>query len=147
MALQFKQVPPSVTSTDYVGNELKFSRKWSFNSYFDIFSFPWLKYRVDAPSNGTRMLAQIKYKPSKKAEFYFRYRQQNKEISYTNGYASILTPISKNIFRINASFAVSENVTLKSRAEYVTNKKGEGALKKGLIIYQDVNYRWKQNSF
>lgn len=125
----------------YVGNELKFSRKWSFNSYFDIFSFPWLRYRVDAPSKGVNMLAQIKYKPSKKAEFYFRYRQQNKEISYANGYTSVITPISKNIFRINASFAVSEYVTLKSRAEYVTNKKGEGALKKGFLIYQDVNYR------
>ena len=125
----------------YLGNELKFSRKWRFNSYVDMFSFPWLKYGIDSPSNGIELLAQINYRPTKRAEFYFRYKQKNKEIGNNIGYVSILEPTLKRTYRINASFPISESITLKSRAEYLTYKKGNNATKDGFLIYQDINYR------
>ncbi|HBG71833.1 MAG: hypothetical protein A2W93_12795 [Bacteroidetes bacterium GWF2_43_63] len=125
----------------YFGNELKFSRKWRFNSYVDLFSFPWLRYGVDAPSNGIEMLAQINFRPTKRAEFYARFRQENKEMSVTQEHISVLEPTIKRSYRINASFPVSESVTLKSRAEYLTYQEGTGEQRDGFLIYQDVNFR------
>lgn len=125
----------------YFGNELKFSRKWRFNSYVDLFSFPWLRYGVDAPSNGIEMLAQMNFRPTKRAEFYARFRQENKEMSVTQEHISVLEPTIKRSYRINASFPVSESVTLKSRAEYLTYQEGDGDQRDGFLIYQDINFR------
>jgi len=125
----------------YIGNELKFSRKWIFNSYADLFSFPWLRYGVDAPSKGIEMLAQLNFRPTRKAAFYVRFKQENKEISQTQEHISVLIPTIKRSFRINASFPVSESVTLKSRAEYLTYQEGDGDQRDGFLIYQDINFR------
>jgi len=125
----------------YLGDELKFSRKWRFNSYVDLFSFPWLRYGVDAPSNGIEMLAQLNYRPTKRAEFYVRYRQENKEMSETQEFVSVLVPTLKRSYRVNASFPISESFTLKSRAEYLTYQEGDGEQRDGFLIYQDINFR------
>ncbi|MPM18059.1 hypothetical protein SDC9_64465 [bioreactor metagenome] len=125
----------------YFGNELKFSRKWRMNSYVDLFSFPWLKYGVDAPSDGIEMLAQVNYRPSKKTEFYARFRQENKEINSKQEYVSVLVPTVKRSYRVNASFPISESITLKSRAEYLTYQEDNGDQRDGFLIYQDVNFR------
>ncbi len=125
----------------YLGDELKFSRKWRFNSYVDLFTFPWLRYGVDAPSSGIEMLAQINFRPTKRAEFYGRFKQENKEMSVTQEHISILEPTIKRSYRINASFPISESITLKSRAEYLTFQEGDGDQRDGFLIYQDINFR------
>jgi hypothetical protein len=60
----------------YVGTKLKLNKQWTLNSYLDIFSFPWMKYLVDAPSKGHEWLTQLTYRPSKTLEMYGRYRLQ-----------------------------------------------------------------------
>ncbi len=125
----------------YVGSELKFSRKWFFSAYTDVFSFPWMRYRVDAPSDGIEMLAQLNYRPTKKAAFYFRFRQENKEINAAETYFNTLQTTIKRSYRINASFPVSESVTLKSRAEYLTFNEGDAETRQGFLIYQDISWR------
>lgn len=125
----------------YLGDELKFSRKWRFNSYVDLFSFPWLRYGVDAPTSGIEMLAQVNFRPTKRAEFYGRFRQENKEMSVTQEHVSVLEPTIKRSYRINASFPISESFTLKSRAEYLTYQEGDGDQRDGFLIYQDINFR------
>ncbi len=125
----------------YFGNELKFSRKWTFNSYVDLFSFPWMRYRVDAPSDGIELLCPLTYRPTKKAVFYVRFRQEDKEINSSESHFDVLQPTIKRSFRVNASFPISESVTLKSRAEYLTYKDGLDPLRTGFLIYQDISFR------
>jgi hypothetical protein len=36
----------------YLGMKLKMASAWTINGYADVFVFPWLKYQVDAPSEG-----------------------------------------------------------------------------------------------
>ena len=50
----------------------------TINAYIDKFSFPWMKYLIDAPSDGVDFLLQTNYKPSKKLEMYLRYKQEVK---------------------------------------------------------------------
>ena len=44
--------------------------------------FPWIKYRVDAPSSGSDYLVQLTYTPNKQVEIYTRYRTEKKAINY-----------------------------------------------------------------
>jgi hypothetical protein len=127
----------------YIGTEVRLNPKWILNGYVDVFRFPWLRYRVDAPSNGHDMLGQLTYRHSRTALFYFRYRQKNK---YLNGSESAIKNIvltEKNNYRIHAQFAVSPSVTLKNRMEFVTYSI-DGNLKNGFLVYQDVTWRPKQ---
>ena len=53
------------------GLNLKLSNKWTISTYFDQFSFQWMRYQVDAPNtNGVDVFSQLKYRPHKKMEIY-----------------------------------------------------------------------------
>jgi hypothetical protein len=127
----------------YAGIETRLHPKWIFNGYVDMFSFPWLRYRVDAPSNGHDMLAQITYRHSRTASFYFRYRQKNKFLNGTESLIRDIVLTEKNNYRIHAQYAISPSVTLKNRAEFVTYII-DGNPKNGFMLYQDVTWRPKQ---
>lgn len=129
----------------YLGGEIRFSRRWNITSYTDLFSFPWLKYRVDAPSSGIEMLAQVNFRPKKRNHLYFRFKQENKQINSSETYLNILQPTIKRSWRAHASYPISDNVTLKTRAELLTYNDGDEPLRNGFLIYQDISYR-KNNS-
>src|SRR5690606_37839283 len=58
----------------YTGLVYHPSRKVEWTMYADIFRFPWLRYRVDAPSQGVDLLTQFTYTWYKKAHISMRYR-------------------------------------------------------------------------
>lgn len=125
----------------YLGTEARFSAKWIFTAYADLFRFPWLKYRVDAPSQGSEVLLQLNYKPSKKQLIYFRYRQENKEINYSSEPVNYLVPTLKRSYRIHASYPISRSITFKSRIEFLTYKEGSDATRDGFLIYHDIVWK------
>jgi hypothetical protein len=127
----------------YIGLESRLHPKWTLNGYVDVFSFPWLRYRVDAPSNGHDMLAQLTYRHSRTAMIYFRYRQKNKYLNGTEGVIKDIYLTEKNNYRIHAQYAVSPSVTLKNRVEFLTYIT-DGNMKTGFLLYQDVTWRPKQ---
>ena len=49
----------------YTGLNINPNKYWAFSFYGDYFKFPWLKFRVDAPSRGYEVLGQVVYTPSK----------------------------------------------------------------------------------
>lgn len=127
----------------YIGIESRLHPKWTLNGYVDVFSFPWLRYRVDAPSNGHDMLAQLTYRHSRTALIYFRYRQKNKYLNGTESPIRNIVLTEKNNYRIHAQYAVSPSVTLKNRVEFLTYI-NDGNMKTGFLLYQDVTWRPKQ---
>ena len=132
----------------YLGGELKFSRKWDITAYTDLFSFPWLKYRVDAPSNGVEMLGQVNFHPKRHYHIYARFKQEHKEINGSEGYYfSTLQPTIKRNYRVHASYPISESVTLKTRAEYMTFNDGNEPQRQGFLIYQDISFRKNGSPF
>jgi hypothetical protein len=127
----------------YVGIESRLHSKWTLNGYVDVFSFPWLRYRVDAPSNGHDMLAQLTYRHSRTAQVYFRYRQKFKYLNGSEGMIKDIYLTEKNNYRIHAQYAVSPSVTLKNRVEFLTYIM-DGNMKTGFMLYQDITWRPKQ---
>jgi DNA uptake protein ComE-like DNA-binding protein len=127
----------------FTGILLKPFRSITVNAYIDNMSFPWLKYRVDAPSNAIDYLVQLNWDPSKKLEMYVRYRQTDKELNDPE-ISSIINVPSKTLkqnYRFNTSYNISSSVTLKDRVELTRYIMGNGTPQIGYILYQDINYK------
>jgi len=63
----------------YLGIQLKPLPHLKINAYFDQFSFPWLKYRVYAPSKGKEMMINLTFQPNKQVVSSLQFRKEQKE--------------------------------------------------------------------
>ncbi|MDA9563783.1 helix-hairpin-helix domain-containing protein [Flavobacteriales bacterium] len=143
----------------YIGAEAKPTRSIKIAGYIDRFSFPWLKFQVDAPSTGIDYLTQVNWKPSKKLEMYVRYKQETKgrngklELTDTtssgfietnfgtyDGIKELVNADVKNI-RYNIKYKVSDAITLQNRVQYNRFQLGSNTPSNGYLIFQDVSYK------
>jgi hypothetical protein len=133
----------------YAGMKLKLNSAWTLNSYVDLFKFPWMKYQVDAPSEGHEILIQPTYKPNKQLEIYARYREQlrQKNSRDSDGTVTEIEDVLQRNYRLNISFTISEAFTIKSRIEYVTINRPSNDPEQGMIITQDVLFKPKNLPF
>lgn len=121
-------------------------RPWGFlriDMYADMYSFPWLKYRVDRPSKGSDYLLQLTWKPNKQVEVYTRFKAERKAINYTSaGLAYHETEdVPRQNWRTNISYKLSPEVTLRARAEAVWYDQKGKAKENGFLIFSDVFYK------
>ncbi len=91
------------------------------NAYADVFSFPWLKYRVDAPSGGRDYFLQATYTPDKHTTIYARYRNETKMINLQGDGPAIAGTgaVSKQHLRIHASLQLNSQCMLRNRVEVI----------------------------
>jgi len=129
----------------YAGLKLNLSNTFSVNTYLDIFKFPWLKYQVDAPSDGHEFMIQPAYRPSRRLEVYLRYREQRRQKNRrdSDGTITEIEDVLQRNYRFNLTFKVAESIKLKSRVEYVTIKRPSNPDEDGIIIVQDLIYNPK----
>lgn len=125
----------------YFGIYMKPVNGISINAYYDAFSFPWLRYQVNAPSNGHEWLSQITYTPSKQLEIYFRTRQTNKQINSDDESVQIdyLVNRIQNNYRFNIGYKISKTVSVKSRVEGIKLKTENSGTENGYMFFQDLN--------
>ena len=123
-------------------------RSWTFTAYADNFSFPWLRYRVNAPSKGFDYMLQVNYKPNKILEMYARYRNKTKQLNNTTAENGLyfLDNTEKENYRYEIKYKVSENFLLKNRLEYVKYSVGDSS-HTGFTMYQDFQYAPKKLPF
>ncbi len=58
----------------YLGLKIRPIARWEVSAYFDQFRFPWLRYRVGAPSQGDDALLRVAFTPNKTSLLYAQYR-------------------------------------------------------------------------
>jgi hypothetical protein len=125
----------------FAGIQANLNNKWTMTGYVDLVRYPWLRFRVDAPSNFMDQLIQLNYKPDRKHEFYIRYRNRT-NAQNTDNDVIITYPVAyrqQNI-RVHGVYQVHPNVQMKTRAEWTTWEK-EGDKQKGVLVYQDLIYK------
>lgn len=125
----------------YSGVVIKFNKKWELSSYADLFKFPWLKFRIDAPSSGHEIFTQLVFTPTKKFRAYLRYRLKEKQ--QNNDGADILALLEKTDrqnFRFDITYPLNKKFVLRNRFEIVQYQKGETLPAYGYLLYQDVIY-------
>lgn len=127
----------------YVGVTAKPHRRITINTYIDHYFFPWLRYQVDQPSEGSDFLFQVNYTPDKKTDLYFRYRRRDKFINSGDDESAIgyIIPLTQDNWRFNIQYPVGNSIRLRNRVEYSvyhqTNRKSEN----GFVIWQEISYK------
>ena len=133
----------------YTGLRFNIHRNWFITAYLDNFAFPWIKYRVDAPSGGNEYLIRLENSSMDKLFYYFRYRQKNKQINkpVQEEHLKEIINTRKNYFRFHIEYAISATVQMKNRVEYVIYKEGNIYRGTGYLIYHDIAWRTRSEKF
>lgn len=133
---------PQNESGMLIGAQAGLSRKLSLAGYIDHFWSDWLRYRVDAPSTGTDILAQLNYSYSRSTQAYLRIRYKAKELNasgVTEG-INFLVPQEKFTIRLHGSFNPEPRLKLRSRVEWVSYQLNNQTPSNGFVLYQDVSW-------
>lgn len=125
----------------YAGLNINPSKVWSIQIYGDYFKFPWLRFRVDAPSDGYEFLGQVTYSPTKTFRAILRYKtevkQQNTNLTVPFNY---LDEVKRENYRAEVKWAVGKSFGFQNRVEVVQFRKGDAKAEFGYLAYQDVSY-------
>jgi hypothetical protein len=132
----------------YVGLNISPSKQWMISLYADYFKFPWLKFGIDAPSQGFEALAQLAYTPSKTFKASLRYKTELKQQNTTNiAPIRYLEDAEKQSFRIDVNWKLTKTLKLQNRAEAASYQKANAKLELGYLIYQDVAFAPSNSKF
>ncbi|MFC4210597.1 helix-hairpin-helix domain-containing protein [Pedobacter lithocola] len=125
----------------YAGLNIIPNKRWAFSVYGDYFKFPWLKFRVDAPSKGYEILSQAVYTPSKTFKILGRFKTENKQQNTDLEVPiNFLDDVKRETYRVEVSWQLNKKWSFQNRAEVSQYKKGDANREFGYLIYQDVDY-------
>ncbi|TAD96878.1 MAG: hypothetical protein EAZ97_13280 [Bacteroidetes bacterium] len=129
----------------YWGIKFKPNKKWTWTAYYDQFQFEWLKFLVDAPSQGNEFLTRITHQASKTVQIYAQFRQETKGRNLSNNLQNIdlLVPSVKQNIQINADVNVHKTLFLRSRVQFSSYQQQNQAKTSGYAIIQDVSTEFK----
>ncbi|SEW55386.1 ComEA family DNA-binding protein [Chitinophaga arvensicola] len=125
----------------YTGITLKLNARWKMDAYADVFHFPWLKYRSNAPSGGKDFFVQASYTPNKKMLFLWRYnyRQGQENLVIPENPLKVLTTITSAHLRFQWNIKLNRQLEARTRLEY-SRYQAAGTTQSGWMIYQDGHY-------
>ncbi|WP_421943594.1 hypothetical protein [Pedobacter sp.] len=125
----------------YSGLNITPNKRWTFSIYGDYFKFPWLKFRVDAPSKGYEILSQAIYTPSKTFKILARFKTENKQQNTDLEVPiNFLDDVKKENYRFEVNWQLNKKWSFQNRAEVSQYKKGDANREFGYLIYHDVDY-------
>lgn len=117
----------------------------TLNAYFDSFRFPWLKYRVDAPSGGHDVQANALYMLSKQRSIYMGYHSKVHGLNAAAGEEGLHTvlPVTESGWRCQGQIACSKVLTLRTRVQTAAYRQG-GEPARGWMCYEEASRQWKR---
>lgn len=138
-----ENVSPVNETGFYAGISIRPLPAIRLDGYADLFRFPWLKSRVDAPGKGTDFLVQLTYTPDKQVELYARYRNETKQVNQAGNstVTNFLVSLPRQNFRLHINYKISHSLVLRNRAELVWYDKKGANEENGFLVYADVLYK------
>ncbi len=124
----------------YIGLFVLLHSKWTLSIYSDNYSFPWLRYGVDAPTKGREHMVQLEYNLSRRASMYFRYRNKYKQENHSGEMLDYIENLDKHYFRYHVEYSISSSITLKNRIEFLYYRLESQKPKQSILMYQDMVY-------
>ncbi len=125
------------------GISIKPNSGWRIDAYADIYKFPWLRFRVNAPKEGKDYMVQLTYKPNKIFEIYTRYKAESRHINY-NPDLQVLSPVipqPRKNWRTHLIYHLNPVFTVRTRAELVWFDKKGLAEEQGFLVFADVLFK------
>ena len=133
----------------YIGILSRISKHFTASMYFDMWSHPWLRFQVDAPSSGREYLFKIEYNKKRRFNAYFQYRYEEKQRNQSGGSESKIDGLSQrgqHRARLNTTNTLSKSLKLRNRVEF-TLFDNAGDRTDGYLLYQDIIYKPLGRSF
>jgi hypothetical protein len=126
----------------YLGFSFRPFPHWQLDAYIDQFRFPWLKWLLDAPGNGSEWMGQLSFIQRKKMELNMRLSHWRKPVYQSSdnviGYP---VPAGRTNWRIQIEQKLNERVTLRSRVECSWFKKESDNQETGYSVYGEISWR------
>ncbi len=138
---------PSNEKGFYTGVTIRPASTWRIDTYADFYRFSYLKFRVDAPSQGRDYLLQLTYQPNKQFELYTRFRNEHKQIneSETDSVTHFLVVKPRQNWRFHFSYLINPSLTIKARTEAVWYNKKEKESERGFLTYIEGAFKPTRN--
>ncbi|WP_082116316.1 helix-hairpin-helix domain-containing protein [Hymenobacter terrenus] len=135
----------------YIGLKVRPVPRWEISAYYDQFSFPWLRYRASAPTNGHDALVRIAYSPTKTSLLYAQLRQRLKPRDLASADLTAFDPnraiplpgeqLRQSIL-LYYNTAVSTALELRTRMQASRLRDDTGlAWRSGYVLAQDIGYQ------
>lgn len=102
----------------YIGVETTPFAHWKFFASFDLFSFPWKRYRVNKPSRGLDGLLQTTYSPRPNLSMYLKYRFKQKERDLTGSKGSLTLPYFHHQLRYRLNYSFKDVLCTRTTLDY-----------------------------
>ncbi|MDR0558923.1 MAG: helix-hairpin-helix domain-containing protein [Prevotellaceae bacterium] len=127
----------------YLGLTALPHRNWKISTYFDMFSFPWLRYGINSPSSGYDFMMQINYTPNNDFDFYVRLQcdKSLKNLSIQDSTIASVQNINRAKILLNAKYILSKGLSMSSRIAFGFFDPEFQNSEKGFLMYQDVRYK------
>ena len=123
----------------YVGLETTPFSHWRFFVSFDLFSFPWKKYRINKPSRGTDGLIQATFTPRTNLSMYLKYRYKQKERDLTGSKGTLTLPIFHHQLRNRLNYSLNDVFSSRTTLDYNHFHSQDRAATKGYQVTQMIS--------
>ena len=123
----------------YVGLETTPFSHWRFFVSFDLFSFPWKKYRINKHSRGTDGLIQATFTPRTNLSMYLKYRYKQKERDLTGSKGTLTLPIFHHQLRYRLNYSLNDVFSSRTTLDYNHFHSQDRAATKGYQVTQMIS--------
>jgi hypothetical protein len=118
--------------------------KINLSGYIDLFSFPWLKYRVDVPTKGQEFGIMLGWQSARSVLISLRYYQKNTRCNATAEAIQVIHKLCDNLvrsYRLGIEWLPGNGLIFKTRIE--VKEAGESVEKRpfGYLVYQDAQIK------
>lgn len=114
---------------------------WKFFASFDLFSFPWKRYRISKPSRGVDGLIQANYSPKENLTMYLKYRYKQKERDVTGSKGAVTLPIYHHQLRYRLNYSFNEVLSTRTTLDYNHFHSQDKAAGRGYQATQMISYQ------
>ncbi len=127
----------------YTGIVLLPLPRWKLSAYFDVFSFPWLRFRAFTPTAGYDYLLQADFTPSGTVSMYFRMKRQTKpeNAPVQEPFIRQTENIHQTNFRYQIGYRISPSLEFRNRIELSYYESDFTPRERGFLLYQDIIFR------
>ncbi len=130
----------------YLSSQLVISAKVELDFYYDYSRFPWLRYRVDAPSQtmqtGTHLNISVSRKTKIVLKCQYKWKQKNQSGELL---VNRVETFHSSRIRLILDSQPLELLKLKTEVDYVFNySRAMNYRHDGILVYQDVGVDWKK---
>ena len=102
----------------YLGLETSPFAHWKFFASFDLFSFPWKRFRINKPSRGMDGLIQATFTPRTHLSMELKYRYKQKERDWTGSKGTLTLPIFHHQFRYRLNYSFKDVFSSRTTLDY-----------------------------